>query len=158
MTTPASRGPSPRESGSGAARVGPGEPGLAQRQADLVAALVAGGPAPTGFDTARLDATRQALLRKRAGAAAVEWPLLAASLGAGWVREFARLRDGHEPVGGLRDGWHVARALESSGELGPRAAAELAIRQAELRYDGLGAPRRRRFAGLRRAVAARRAG
>ncbi len=115
---------------------------LDARQAALVAALVAGGPVPAGFDVARVDATRRALLRKRAGEAAKHWPLLAASLGPEWPRVFARTHDGHEPGGPLRDGWDVARALRS--ELGPGAAAELAGREAVLRYDGTSAPRPRR--------------
>jgi hypothetical protein len=118
------------------------EPGLAARQAALVAALVAGGPVPPGFDVSRIDATRRALLRKRAGEAAKHWPLLAATLGSEWPRVFAQTLDGREPGGALRDGWDVARALH--GELGPGAAAELAEREAVLRYDGRSAPRPRR--------------
>ena len=57
---------------------------LAERQAALVAALVAGAPDPPGFDPARLAAARRALLRKRAGEAAKHWPVLAASLGPRW--------------------------------------------------------------------------
>jgi hypothetical protein len=116
--------------------------GLAARQAALVAALVAGGPVPHGFDVSRVDATRRALLRKRAGEAAKQWPLLAASLGTEWPQVFAIALDGREPGGALRDGWDVARAL--GGELTPGAAAELAAREAVLRYDGTSAPRPRR--------------
>ena len=115
---------------------------LVARQAALVAALVAGGPVPAGFDVARVDATRRALLRKRAGEAAKHWPLLAASLGPEWSRVFTRTLDGREPGGALRDGWDVARALRDT--LSPGAAAELAGREAVLRYDGTSAPRPRR--------------
>ena len=131
---------------------------LARRQSELVAALVADAAAPAGFDPTRVDATRRALLRKRAGEAATVWPLLAASLGEAWNREFATHRSGHEPVGSLRDGWHVARAFDERGELSAEAAAELAHREAELSYDGRTTPRRRRLARLHRALAARRAG
>lgn len=120
---------------------------LAARQAALVDALVAGGPPPPGFDTARLDATRRALLRKRAGLAAESWPLLAASFGGSWNAVFARHRDGHEPVGALRDGWDVARAVTG---LTGAAAAELAAREAAFRYDGRRAPRPRLRTRLRR--------
>jgi len=119
--------------------------GLAARQAALVAALVAGGPDPAGVDPVRLDATRRALLRKRAGEAARHWPLLAASLGPDWTRVFAEHRDGREPVGALRDGWDLARLLRARGELGVGATAELAEWDAELRYDGRNAPRPRRL-------------
>src|SRR5213595_3840336 len=62
---------------------------LADDQAALVAVLVSGGEPPPGFDTARLDATRAALLRKRAGEVAAAWPVLAASLGPQWPATFA---------------------------------------------------------------------
>lgn len=126
---------------------------LANRQAELVAALVAGGPLPDGFDPVRIDATRRALLRKRAGLAAGAWPLLAASLGPEWLRTFAGHHDGHESAGPLRDGWDLARSLRAAGTLAPPAARELAVREATLRYDGRSAPRPRRFARLRLALA-----
>lgn len=116
-------------------------PGLASRQAALVAALVAGGPPPPGFDADRLVATRRALLRKRAGEAAKVWPLLAAT--PRWTELFVAHHDGEVPVGALRDGWDVARALRDRGRLGPGAATELADREAVLRYDGHTAPRPR---------------
>jgi hypothetical protein len=127
--------------------------GLAARQAELVAALVAGGSVPTGFDTVRLDATRRALLRKRAGEAAKAWPLLAASFGAEWPRAFAAHRVDHEPVGAQRDGWDVARALHRRGELGAGAAAELAERDAAFSYDGHTDPRPRRMVRVHRSLA-----
>jgi hypothetical protein len=126
---------------------------LADRQAELVAALVAGAPTPAGFDEVRVAATRRALLRKRAGAAAAAWPLLAAALGPRWPRVFAADRAGTEPAGALRDGWDVARALRARGELPAAAAAELREREAELRYDGASAPRRRPLAAARRRLA-----
>jgi hypothetical protein len=119
---------------------------LAERQAALVAALVTDAPVPPGFDADRLAATRRALLRKRASLAAREWPLLAASWGAAWPRVFAEHRAGHEPVGALRDGWDVARALRERGTLAAGPAAELAAREARMHYDGRSAPRRRSIA------------
>ncbi|WP_232663919.1 hypothetical protein [Pseudonocardia sp. TRM90224] len=123
--------------------------GLAERQAELVAALVAGAPFPEGFDTRRIEATRRSLLRKRAIEAAKAWPLLAASLGDGWPATFVRLREGNPPVGALRDGWEVARAIRGSTGLTPAAADELALWNARLRYDGTGDPRPRHLVGLR---------
>jgi len=130
---------------------GGGEP-LAARQAQLVAALVADGPLPAGFDAVRVGAARRALLRKRAGEAAKAWPVLAAALGPRWGPAFAADRAGTEPVGGLREGWDVARGLRRRGELPVAAAAELAAREAELRYDGRSAPRPHPLAGLRRTI------
>lgn len=125
---------------------------LAARQAELVAALVAGGPDPIGFDPGRLAATRRALLRKRAGQAAAVWPLLAAALGPDWTSAFAARFDGVAPTGALREGWDLARDLRDSGTLTRGAATELAAREAALRYDGVSAPRRwtRPGAALRR--------
>jgi hypothetical protein len=123
---------------------------LAERQAALVAALVTGAPDPAGFDPARLSAARRALLRKRAGEAAKHWPVLAASLGSRWSTVFAVHQLGREPVGGLRDGWHLARALRP--DLSAGAAAELREREALWRYDGVRPPRPRRLAHLLRAA------
>ena len=121
---------------------------LARRQAQLVAALVAGGPVPAGLDRDRVAATARALLRKRATAAAEAWPVLAATLGPVWPAAFAANRAGEPPVGGLRDGWHVARALRELGELPAPAAAELADQERAMHYDGINPPRPRRSARL----------
>jgi hypothetical protein len=127
------------------------DPGtLAERQAALVAALVAGAPDPPGFDPARLAAARRALLRKRAGEAATHWPVLAASLGPRWSTVFAEHHAGREPAGGLRDGWDLARALRLG--LSVDAAAELRDREALWRYDGARPPRPRRLAHLLQAA------
>ncbi len=127
---------------------------LAARQAALVAALVAGAPAPPGFDPARLAAARRALLRKRTGEAAKHWPVLAASLGPRWSTEFAAQHAGREPGGALRDGWDVARALHA--ELTADAARELRDREDRWRYDGVRPPRPRRLRAALRTLAARR--
>ena len=127
--------------------------GLAARQAALAAALVAGALDPAGFDSARLAATRRALLRKRAGEAAREWPAFAASLGTRWTQVFADHHACWERAGALRDGWDLARALRA--ELTPEAAAELAEREAMMRYDGVRDPRPRRLGHLRVALTRR---
>ncbi|MEU8297449.1 hypothetical protein AB0C04_09205 [Micromonospora sp. NPDC048909] len=130
-------------------RAAPGE--LAARQAELVAALVAGGPVPPGFAPAPLAAARAALLRKRAGEVARHWPLLAAGLGVDWPATFQTWA-GDRPTGGsLRDGWDLARALHDRGDLPPLGADELAVREAGARYDGQRPPRPRRLPGLGRA-------
>ncbi|MGE3286631.1 MAG: DUF692 family multinuclear iron-containing protein [Pseudonocardia sp.] len=116
---------------------------LAAAQARLLDALVAGAPDPPGFDPHRLDATRAALLRKRAGEVARAWPSLAASLGERWPAAFAAHATGRSPKGALRDGWDLARALRAANALGPGAAAELTEHEATFRYDGVHPPRRR---------------
>ncbi|MGK5741726.1 hypothetical protein [Micromonospora sp. URMC 103] len=134
---------------------------MAVRQAELVAALVAGGPVPPGFPPAPLAAARAALLRKRAGEVARHWPLLAAGLGADWPATFAGWAAGRPTEGSLRDGWDLARALRDRGTLPPLGAEELAVREAGARYDGQGPPRPRRLPAVGRAggaVAAQLAG
>jgi hypothetical protein len=84
---------------------------LADRQAALVAALVAGAPDPPGFDPRLLAAAREALLRKRASEVARAWPVLVASLGPRWPGEFIAWAAGRPPAGALQDGRAFAREL-----------------------------------------------
>jgi hypothetical protein len=123
---------------------------LAQRQADLVATLVAGAELPPGFDPGTVAVARRALLRKRAGGVAVAWPVLAASFGPQWMTEFGAWADGRPGGGPLRDGWDFARSLVAAGRLPASAERELADREVGWRYDGRSAPRRRRLPALRR--------
>ncbi|WP_406046189.1 hypothetical protein OG799_03310 [Micromonospora sp. NBC_00898] len=124
---------------------------MATRQAELVAALVAGGPLPSGFAPAPVDAARRALLRKRGGEVARHWPLLAAGLGAAWPAAFTDWVAGRPTKGSLRDGWDLARELRARGTLPPLGAEELATREATTRYDGRHAPRPRRLPAVARA-------
>jgi hypothetical protein len=148
-------------------------PDLAARQRELIAALVAGGPVPTGVDRARFDAAERALRDKRAGEVAQAWPLLAAALDAsdldaaalndaalstsdasdpgetfrtlftGWARA-------RPPRGALRDGWDFARELAAVSRLPEPAERELAARDVRSRYDGRRDPRPRRVPAVRR--------
>ena len=131
----------------------PGPPGsrarsLADRQAGLVAALTSGAAVPDGFDARLVGVARVALLRKRAGEVARQWPLLAAGHGTDWTRTFVRWADRRPSNGSLRDGWDLARELGDA--LPALAREELAVREAQWRYDGTSAPRRR-AAGVGRA-------
>ncbi|MEV4268497.1 hypothetical protein [Micromonospora aurantiaca (nom. illeg.)] len=123
---------------------------LAARQAELVAALVAGGPLPPGFAPAPVEAARRALLRKRAGDVARHWPLVAAGLGSAWPTTFTTWADGRPTNGSLRDGWDLARDLRDRDALPPLGAEELAVREAASRYDGRRPPRPRRLPALAR--------
>ena len=125
------------------------KPTLASRQAALVAALVAGGPVPTGFDARLVGVAELALRRKRAGQVAAVWPHLAASLGDRWTDRFTRWARGRPTRGALRDGWDLARELELLGELPPLGRAELARREVTTHYNGRTAPRPRRWPALR---------
>jgi hypothetical protein len=122
---------------------------LGARQRALVAALVAGGPTPVGFDEHLVDIARAALLRKRAGEVSHHWPLLAAGFGDRWLAAFAGWATGRAPQGGLRDGWDLARSLRVEGRLAGPAAEELATREAAWRYDGTSPPRRRHLPAAR---------
>ncbi|REE99547.1 hypothetical protein DFJ69_5060 [Thermomonospora umbrina] len=124
-----------------------GRAALAAAQEALVAALVAGGPVPAGFDAERVGAAGRALMRKRAGEVARAWPALAAGHGADWGEVFGAWARGRPTRGAWRDGWDFAR--DHRAVLAPPAARELALTEAHWRYDGQGAPRPRRF-GIRR--------
>lgn len=113
---------------------------LADRQAALVAALVAGAPIPEGFDPHLIDTARQALLRKRSGEVGRHWPLLAASFGAKWPAVFAEWAAGRPTQGSFQDGLALARSLTLTGA----AAEELAEREAALRPGFLRRALRRR--------------
>ncbi|MEU8230708.1 hypothetical protein AB0C12_14025 [Actinoplanes sp. NPDC048967] len=125
---------------------------LAQRQADLVAALTGGAAVPLGFDARLVEAARVALLRKRAGEVARQWPDLAHALGSGWYRQWSAWAATRPTRGSLRDGWDLARELASRGELPAAAGAELAAREASLVYDGENPPRARRLPAMRGAA------
>ena len=127
---------------------------LAERQEALVAALTAGAAVPPGFDGRLVEVARVALLRKRAGEVARQWPELALALGGRWMREWMAWAATRPTQGSLRDGWDLARWLRERGELPPAAGAELASREAALHYDGKSTPRRRRLPALRRASGA----
>jgi len=122
---------------------------LAEQQAALVAALTSGAPVPPGFDTRLVEVARVALLRKRAGEVARQWPELAAAFGGRWLREWSAWAAERPTQGSLRDGWDLARDLAARGSLPREAAAELASREAAMRYDGRSAPRPRRLPAVR---------
>ncbi|MBU2665854.1 hypothetical protein KOI35_20290 [Actinoplanes bogorensis] len=121
---------------------------MAARQTALVEALTAGRSVPEGIDGSAFEAARVALLRKRAGEVARQWPMLAAGFGNRWKREFATWAATRPTQGSLRDGWDMARSLVARGELPAVAAAELAEREAAWHYDGTTAPRSRRTPAL----------
>ena len=129
---------------------GGGVGSLADRQAGLVAALTSRARVPEGFDARLVEIARVALLRKRAGEVAKQWPMLAA--GPQWPRVFLQWAAARPTQGSLRDGWDLARELAARGSLPTMAGGELATREATMTYDGSSAPRRRRGPALRRAA------
>jgi hypothetical protein len=120
---------------------------LGTLQAELVRALTGQGAPPDGFDTARLRAAADALIRKRAGAVARAWPGLARALGESFGERFtafARVSSVPKKGGPLADGRAFARSLQVTGELpdaGRLEAAAVDLHYAT-RKGGL-VPRRR---------------
>ncbi|UQS29507.1 DUF692 domain-containing protein [Streptomyces fradiae] len=92
---------------------------LALRQTALLSALVAGTPAPEGFDGARLRQQALALARKRAGVVARLAPELPVLLGAGYREAFVAYARTRPMAGGYRrDALDFARHLLDSGRPG----------------------------------------
>jgi hypothetical protein len=76
---------------------------LAHAQRELLAALVAGGPDPEGFDPERLGIQRASLIAKRRGLVARSAPDLVARLGGRFTGLFAEYAKGRpKPPGGSR--------------------------------------------------------
>lgn len=118
---------------------------LEEQQAALVAALTGTGPSPAGFDAARLEVARKALLRKRAGELTRSWPLLRAALGAGFLPAFSQWAEHRPTAGGWRDGFAFASFLDQRGELPADARGEWAPRRLQWSVDRTGTVRRRRL-------------
>jgi hypothetical protein len=119
---------------------------LAERQAALVAALVAGAAPPSGFSARHLTAAKAALLAKRAEEVKRVWPALSAAYGAQWAGAFAQWAASRSPQGALRDGWDFAIDQPPPA---PAAQIELRVRQALWVQPRSGALRRRRLPALR---------
>ncbi len=91
---------------------------LARAQAELLHALVAGGPVPEGFDPVRVRVQAAVLVAKRRSVVARLFPDLAITLGdqyAARFGEYARARP--KPGGARADGLAFARYLDERGLL-----------------------------------------
>jgi hypothetical protein len=112
---------------------------LAAMQAELVRTLAGQAGTPRGFDYTRLEATAEALRKKRATAVARLWPGLACGLGDRYPHRFAAFA-AQTPLpcagGALADGRAFARWLARAGELSEQGRLEtLAV---DLRYTHKG--------------------
>lgn len=130
---------------------------LTAQQRELVRALVVGGPAPAGFDPARVAAARHALRDKRRRALLRAWPALPETFGERFDEVFLAFVEQTPPPrdgGALADGRSMLRWLERRGTLDP--ALRLRARAFDLLYrstpEGV-TPRR--GAGVRVAFARR---
>jgi len=119
---------------------------LAARQGELVAALVADGPVPEGFDPERVAAVRLGLARKRLGSLGHHFPALAAEVRSDpalWELYFS-WHLSHQPrpqVGSFADGAALVDFLDNGGRL-PAAATREALM---LRMDTSPGPDSRRI-------------
>ncbi|GII93183.1 hypothetical protein [Sinosporangium siamense] len=111
---PAPRGGEPPRAGS----LKEARAALAAAQAELLAALVAGGAVPEGFDRTRIEAQTQSLAAKRRRLVARVMPELGTALGAEFPRLFAAYAEGRPPPGRVRtDAEHFAAWLRERGQL-----------------------------------------
>lgn len=105
------------ETSTGADELAAARERLALRQAALLSALVAGAPAPEGFDRARLRVQARELAAKRADVIAKIAPELPRILGADYRTEFLAHAAGHPLTGGHRqDALAFARQLLDDGK------------------------------------------
>ncbi|WP_431041679.1 DUF692 domain-containing protein [Streptomyces sp. P1-3] len=101
---------------------------LALAQTALLSALVAGTPAPEGFDRRRLRVQHRALVVKRAGVVAKVAPELPRILGDGFRSAFLRYAGTHPMTGGYRrDALAFTEHLLATG--GPRGPLDPAVRR-----------------------------
>lgn len=122
---------------------------LAAQQAEVVRALVAGGPVPAGFHEERFRAFARSLVNKRRQALARVWPNIARILGEAYGERFTVYAQAHPlPEGGstLADGRAFLRWLESQGLPGDAARIEALAFDLRWRPTALGLQRRGGFA------------
>jgi hypothetical protein len=123
---------------------------LAEQQARLVGALVAGGEHPEGFAPERLRLAAGSLRNKRVREVVRAWPELAACLGEEFAERFLAYAADHPPPaegGPLADGRSFARTL-APGEWTDEA--RLAVLGVDLHHRrSAGGLRRRRGLALR---------
>ncbi|MGW0663383.1 hypothetical protein [Streptodolium elevatio] len=94
----------------------------------MLAALVAGGPVPEGFDAERIRVQSVALAAKRREGVLRALPVLATALGDRWPRTFMEWARTHPKpaVGGSRaDAVAFAKYLKARGELPEAVEAAL---------------------------------
>ncbi|MGW2896188.1 multinuclear nonheme iron-dependent oxidase [Streptomyces sp. NPDC001212] len=110
-------GPDPRTAGG----TEPARQRLALAQTSLLSALVAGTPAPEGFDRVRIGVQARSLAAKRADVVAKVAPELPVLLGEGYRTAFLAYAQRHPMTGGYRqDALDFAESLLLAG--GPRNA------------------------------------
>ncbi|KIA66425.1 hypothetical protein [Nocardia vulneris] len=94
---------------------------LAEQQAALVRALVAGAPVPAGFDRTDVAAAAHALLRKRADEVARRFPMLAQACGPEYRTRFLAWADGRPKTSTAADATAFAASLGLPAPFGSTA-------------------------------------
>lgn len=118
----------------------------AERQAQLLRALVAGEGFPEGFAADKAAEASRSLRRKRGRIVAKAWPALVLELGERFDARFdafARVAAAPASGGGVADGLAFVRTLEGTGRLGDDARVELLFARARS-ARGAGTARARR--------------
>ncbi len=119
----------------------PDRSAYAERQAQLLDALLRGDDFPPGFVAARAEAAGSALRRKRGRAVAPAWPALALCLGDTFAARFDAFDRGAGATASgapLPDGLAFARWLEAAGvALGDDVRVEILLGRAALRRHGV---------------------
>uniref|UniRef100_A0AAU3GNH9 DUF692 domain-containing protein n=1 Tax=Streptomyces sp. NBC_01401 TaxID=2903854 RepID=A0AAU3GNH9_9ACTN len=137
-TTPRQDRPLPARAPEPAGRAAGGRDRTAVAQTALLSSLVAGTPAPDGFDPRRLGAQRRALAAKRAEVVAKVAPELPGILGDGYRAAFlAYARNRPLPAGHRRDALDFAEQLLIEG----RPAGDAARRRLTRWWQERAAPR-----------------
>ncbi|MEV6257865.1 hypothetical protein AB0L97_31880 [Nocardia sp. NPDC051911] len=98
----------------------PDDATLAQRQAALVRALVAGATVPPGFDAEAVGAAAEALLRKRAGEVARRFPLLVHACEGDFTARFTAWARNHPKTTTSADAAAFATATGLDWRAAPR--------------------------------------
>ncbi|MGQ4618740.1 hypothetical protein [Nocardia sp. R7R-8] len=93
---------------------------LAQRQAALVRALVAGAAVPSGFDAEAVGAAADALLRKRSGEVARRFPLLVHACQGDFTARFTAWARNHPKTTTSADAAAFASAAGIDWRVAPR--------------------------------------
>ncbi|WP_425246763.1 DUF692 domain-containing protein [Streptomyces sp. NEAU-NA10] len=128
---------------------------LGLAQAALLSALVAGTPAPEGFDRVRLGVQARSLAAKRADVVAKVAPELPSILGSGYRSAFLAYAQGHPMRGGYRqDALDFAERLLLGGQL-EEGRVRRELRRWWLDRSGPAPRPRSRWARVGRALARR---
>jgi hypothetical protein len=152
--------------GAGSDGLGSARMALALKQSALVAALVADGAVPSGFNPEHVSAVRRGLTRKRLGGVAHHFPGLAAGVRADpglmelfrdWHFKNPREAGEQSDGGSLADGVRLMGFLDAAGRLPAAATRELLLLRMETDSGPGGSRTAARWWGFRKVTVGGRA-